>query len=531
MKLIIKIFISGYLIFYCLFSYSQTWETDFVDSIWGGNANVYALYNYQDDLYIGGPFRYVDTLLVNGITKWDGINWHNYGEGITGIGGAVECISVFYDRLYIGGGFSEVDYQPDTEHLARWFSNSWHSLAGLQSGSTVYDLKVFNDTLFVAGNSGYGVYAFNGNEWIYVGEMNTVWTRALGVFNGELYAGGYFGLKRYLGGTSWEEAHGGVDGRVNKMVTDTFNNFLYVGGAFYSVADTVVTRDVAMWDGFKWNSLGWIINCDVYDQAMAVYRGDLYIGGCMDELENGLDVNYITRWDGEKWDSLGCGVNNAVSALEVHKDELYVGGYFTEAGGLPAYGLARWHMPDTGCGYIKPHVYTLADTFYLSGGTADVQFYNNNAYVDSWDWDFDDSGNDTIQNPLHTYTDTGTYNIVVTITHNSCVKTAEKTITIKGDLGINDQLQDAGYRLHIYPNPTNDSFIAEVETPSNSPGGGESYRINIYGLNGTVKTSYGLHPGMNRIEIRTSGWQAGKYLCCLMNGGRMIRSERLIITR
>jgi len=165
--------------------------------------------------------------------------------------------------------------------------------------------------------------------------------------------------------------------------------------------------------------------------ALELYRGDIYAGLYSDSLM-GVYTGYLARWDGQNWHVAGDTVLWSINALEVFNDELYVGGNsYTDSAGIKKGTLGSWYMPpDTTCKYIKPRVYALADTFYLSQGSADVQFYNNNAYVDSWQWDFGDTGTDTIQNPVHTYTDTGTYNVkslkavyyptTETVSHYSC---------------------------------------------------------------------------------------------------------------
>ena len=53
-------------------------------------------------------------------------------------------------------------------------------------------------------------------------------------------------------------------------------------------------------------------------------------------------ANYIARWDGTTRYPVGLGVSFAVYALTVHRDELFVGGAFTTAGGKPAHGVAVW---------------------------------------------------------------------------------------------------------------------------------------------------------------------------------------------
>ena len=53
--------------------------------------------------------------------------------------------------------------------------------------------------------------------------------------------------------------------------------------------------------------------------------------------------------------------------------------------------------------------------------------------VSDWYWDFGDLTNDTMQNPTHTYQDTGYYPVQLIVTNGLCPDTIEKIIQIKPD--------------------------------------------------------------------------------------------------
>jgi hypothetical protein len=74
---------------------------------------------------------------------------------------------------------------------------------------------------------------------------------------------------------------------------------------------------------------------------LAVVGGDLYAGGHF-TTAGGLPANRIARWDGSSWSSLGSGTDFIVSALEVSGTNLYVGGSFVTAGGVLARNIAKW---------------------------------------------------------------------------------------------------------------------------------------------------------------------------------------------
>ncbi len=193
--------------------------------------------------------------------------------------------------------------------------------------------------------------------------------RAMAVFDdgsGEaLYIGGRFeqagGQEApYLArwdGVSLEPVPGAdLDGAVRALYTwdDGTGEALYVGGDFTTAGGVAVDR-VAKWDGTTWSALrgptgmGANIGVRVF-HAHADDAGEaLFVGGYFTEI-GGLPASRIARWDGAEWSVLagpeGVGVDENVHTLATHDDgsgpALYVGGRFENAGGRPATYVARW---------------------------------------------------------------------------------------------------------------------------------------------------------------------------------------------
>lgn len=83
----------------------------------------------------------------------------------------------------------------------------------------------------------------------------------------------------------------------------------------------------------------------VYTAALAP-NGDLYVGGSFTEI-GGIPARNVARWDGRRWHALGEGIGGGgsgyVYALAFAPDgSLYVGGYFATAGTARANSIARW---------------------------------------------------------------------------------------------------------------------------------------------------------------------------------------------
>jgi hypothetical protein len=532
MKTTITFLLAVFLSFNCM---SQTWDDNFVgiDSLWNsssGPINVYDFFNNGDSiLLIGGGFEYVNNSICFGITSWNRNEVTSFEEGVE-IGWIYSVID-YKDTLYIGGTFISASENPNTRGLAIWNGTNWQGTRIGGFSTSVEDFCIYNDMLIVGGRFTqigddvfYKIAAYDGENWINIGYMGT-WVSSLTVFNGDLYAGGYFGLRKYLGGTEWEDFAVEPNDFIFALETDTINSFMYVGGQFSGVGGQV-SMGSAMWDGFIWHPLGDYCGATVWHQAMEIYRGDLYTGGGLYYNEDEEYRTFITKWNGESWDSIGGAFSDNIFALEIFRDTLYIGGGFqTWSPVNPEVkqrnnGMVKLYMPDNGCDYLKPRINTYADTFYLNGGEVDVNLYNNNFYVDSWEWDYDDGGVSTSSTAAveHTYTEVGEYNVQVTVTDGECVKTANKTIYI--ELG-NEVAQFEQIDLQVHPNPSSNDFTVKVTLPNYN-----NAEIKIAGLNGHLRSVIPV-TGETTV-IPTKGWKAGVYVCNLFVDGKLVKVEKLV---
>ncbi len=71
-------------------------------------------------------------------------------------------------------------------------------------------------------------------------------------------------------------------------------------------------------------------------------QGNLYAGGAFSQA-GGVPASNIAMWDGQQWSALGSGLDNDCLALAFDSQgNLYAGGIFENAGGAPASRIARW---------------------------------------------------------------------------------------------------------------------------------------------------------------------------------------------
>jgi len=143
----------------------------------------------------------------------------------------------------------------------------------------------------------------------------------------------------------------GVAGGVSDMLLwdDGDGPALFIAGAFDVAGDQTV-RNVARWDGTRWAALGeGVEGTRAGAECLAVFDDGsgpaLYVGGYF-TLAGGQPANYIAKWDGESWAPLGEGLGLTPFAMATYDDgnglALYVGGVFPTAGGQPISRLAKW---------------------------------------------------------------------------------------------------------------------------------------------------------------------------------------------
>ena len=418
--------------------------------MWYTCVNALAWDGTNNNLYVGGAFRYVNapsanplTVPAKNIAKWNGSAWSVLGsapnDGVTGL---VWALALDGTNLYVGGGFNTAGGNPAVS-IAKWNGTTWSALGtGVTGiGSTVQALVVYDTgNLYVGGSfksnpSITGIFQanflarYNGTQWSAVtagadNGLNDMVAALSKDTKGNIYAGGQFATAGGIStnyitkwdGTTWSAlgtgANVGVSSSVSALAVDGAN--LYVGG-WFATAGGVTVNKIAKWDGTTWSALGTAPNVGVGGggvSALAVYGTNLYVGGSF-ATAGGVTVNKIAKWDGTTWSALGTGANVGVSspdwavanALAVAGTNLYVGGHFATAGGVTVNNIAKWNGTQwsaLGSGVINGTISALAadgaGNLYV-GGTftfydADTVKVNNTAKWDGTKWSALGSGVD-----------------------------------------------------------------------------------------------------------------------------------------
>ncbi len=307
------------------------------------------------DLYASRVFVPIGSPSVSYVARWNGSSWSLIGSGINH---PVLSLAFNGSDLYAGGSFTAVG-SDTARRVARWDGTSWHAL-GLGLNFFVWAVATFGKDVYIGGNftSMAGIPVnhiarWDGAAWSPLGSgMNNAVSVLAAYPNGsggvDLYAGGFFdtagGIKANhiakWNGTSWSALLSGTNGPVYALAGN--GTILYVGGVF-----TTPGFYVAKWTGVTW-SLAPGLTSDVYALALHPDGTTVYAGGRFQSPYHG-----IARWNGGSWTSLTNyhngmeGTDNTVLTITLKSDTLgftnvYAGGAFSNAGGVPAKSIARY---------------------------------------------------------------------------------------------------------------------------------------------------------------------------------------------
>jgi PKD repeat protein len=306
------------------------------------------------NLYAAGSFCTVGGNPAYGVAKWDGSSWTLLNSGIEGNYLSVEAlVADGAGNLYVGGNFTSIG-GVNANSIAMWNGSSWSSMAnGVSYNGTAADVNAL--AIDNAGNlyaGGYftiaggvavnGLAKWNGTAWSAIGS-GVDWTSSLSALTcdnaGNVYACGYNVSIDQWNGSSWAWLPYFMGEYANAVICDSHGN-LYCGG-----------DGINEWNGSEWLALGSGLSDGAGNNgtvsALAFdSEGNLYVGGNF-LLAGGEEANNIAMWNGSAWHALGAGVGEGAGVVKTlacdGADNLYVGGNFNEAGGVTALNTAKWN--------------------------------------------------------------------------------------------------------------------------------------------------------------------------------------------
>ncbi len=284
----------------------------------GTSGYINAMAYYNGNLYVGGQFDTIGGVVAHDIAMWNGTSWMPVGKGMRSVEYGVYCMAVYNGSLYAGGSFDSVDGKL-VYGIAEWNGTTWSSLgSGVYAADEddgVFAMAVYNGDLYVAGgfDSAGGVRTtseaakWNGINWSSIGGFTNGPIYALAAYNGNLYAGGWVDTIGNIAtnaiamwnGSNWSAVGAGLYGepggsQVNALTV--YDGELYAGGYFDTVNGQLVNA-IAKWNGTQWSTVGNSVGINIGGSidAMTVYNNSLYVGGGFDSA-GGVYAKNIAMW-------------------------------------------------------------------------------------------------------------------------------------------------------------------------------------------------------------------------------------------
>jgi hypothetical protein len=403
------------------------WDGTNWSAVPGAGGQVNQLLVHGNALFAAGNLQFPGDTNRYAVARWDGVAWETFGSRISSWAAATQ-IAVRGDEVFISGSFTTLAGQA-LPYNAHWDGSTWSALPGL-TNQTFRALAIHQGELYGSGSftsiggtaatnlarwdgtnwwpvgGGFdqppdhllstgaellaagrfkkigdvpvdGVARWDGQQWqplgldTWSGNQGPGWL-CLGASN-RLFVVGYFtqvagqraGHVAEWTGNAWrplvaEPSLALSDGVVLLMALAASDHGLFAGGPVADVQNTI-QGGVFQLRTNAWQTCGWFGSTGrIY--ALAVQGTNLFAGGRF-AAAGGVPANNVARWDGAQWHPLGSGTDAEVFALASDGARLYVGGAFTNAGGVLSPRIACWdgaNWSGLGSGFANGSVLALA---------------------------------------------------------------------------------------------------------------------------------------------------------------------------
>jgi hypothetical protein len=359
------------------------------------------------------------------VGPWSALGSDGAGNGA--LNNFVYAVAVSGTNVYVAGAFSNAAGIAEADYVARWNGSAWSALGSNGAGNgalvnaSIRAIAVSGSSVFVGGyfNNAAGIATadyvakWNGSAWSALGSngagngaLNSA-VLALAVDGPNLYAGGLFtnaaavATADYVAkwnGSAWSAlgSNGAGDGALASADVRALaisGTSLYVGGDFSDVAGIATADSIVRWNGSAWSALGSNGAGDgaisaAYPSvstvmAIGVAGADLYVGGIFSNAGGIEAADHIAKWNGSAWSALGSvhgqgALGPAVRTIAISGTDIYAGGDFSVAAGVR---ISRWNgstwsplAADGALGLVSSvnTVAVLTDDLYLGGTFTDA---------------------------------------------------------------------------------------------------------------------------------------------------------------
>jgi hypothetical protein len=335
---------------------------------------------HEGVLYACGTFTDVNGVPTSGIAKWNFMGWSAVGSGLAHSGslmtGQDMCIDPVTGDVWVVGRFDNAGGLP-ASGAARWSGTSWVEApvnpsftSGLNecAATALPDRRLVVARLSSTVNDPIEkVWSFDGRAWHALPgnfdglvECVGVSDPSFGVSGDEaIVIGGKFteidgavvnSVVREGDAGSWEIFRQPIEARA----IDAAGEWTFGGGDFTLLTPQGKLTRIVRWDGSAILPLAGPSGEGANDRVRAIcartVRGaiEVFVGGDFTQA-GGVAANRVAKFtlpDGATtgtWSAMASGFNDRVLTIAEHNGEIYAGGDFTASGISPRAHIARWN--------------------------------------------------------------------------------------------------------------------------------------------------------------------------------------------
>jgi len=273
---------------------------DIDKALQGPDGRIFDADIYNNELILVGDFTTVNELSANRVCAWNGSQFSNFGDELTGLTGTTRFLDVCStpNGVFIAGNINSHN------NIIFGTGGAWET-PGEGLNDRVFDLEWYDGKLIACGRFEYSgstplasIASWDGSNWSAMGQGMNDDVSDLIVYENELYACGDFteaggqAANHFAkwNGLSWEAVGNGFDNVADCMIE--FEGDLIIGGSFDNSGDgTVPYPNIASFNGTEISSDFEVVEPSNYSY-MCVLDGQLRIqdGSLINPSPNGTFI-------------------------------------------------------------------------------------------------------------------------------------------------------------------------------------------------------------------------------------------------
>lgn len=183
------------------------------------------------------------------------------------------------------------------------------------------------------------------------------------------------------------------------------------------------------------------------------------------------------------------------------------------------YGSPCGRVPATalvGTGTINANFSASVDSIDLQLTNGEVTFTDSTSNAVTWFWDFGDGNTATTQNPTHTYTQPGDYEVYLNATNsNGCSDAKMQSVTVVNFPVSTTAVDVLNQAIQVYPNPTNDMLNIAFANDF------QPYNLTLVNAVGQLMMTQ-KKVSTNKLQLNLSNYPKGIYFLQLEIGSQKV---------